>query len=178
MSDKKLRAPALLAPAKKAPRTERRKQRVGRATEPIPAVNLRKLTGLAGYLIRQAQLWVFQDFNATLAPLELRPAQYSTLAVVRDNPGLSQMALSQVVGIIPSGLIPLLDGLESRGLLQRRPSVSDRRSHALFLTMSGQQFLEQADVLVQEHETRLIKKVGARGHRELLKVLGVFGKRQ
>jgi DNA-binding MarR family transcriptional regulator len=88
------------------------------------------------------------------------------------------MTLSQVVGIIPSGLIPLLDGLESRGLLQRRPSASDRRSHALYLTTPGQQFLEKADVLVQEHEMRLVKKVGARGHRELLKALGVFGKRQ
>jgi DNA-binding MarR family transcriptional regulator len=137
---------------------------------------LKALTGLAGYLIRQAQLWVFQDFNATLAPLELRPVQYSILIIIRDNPGLSQMALSQVLGIVRSGLVPLLDGLELKGLLERMASASDRRSHALHLTEGGRLLLVEADALVREHEKRLIKKVGPAGHKQLLQILGVFGK--
>ncbi|WP_244422363.1 MarR family winged helix-turn-helix transcriptional regulator [Bradyrhizobium sp. ORS 285] len=133
------------------------------------------LTGLAGYLIRQAQLWVFEDFNATLAPLDIRPAQYSILVVVRDNPGLSQMALSEVLGISRSGIIPPLDELQERGLLERLPS-SDRRTNALHLTAVGTELLARADRLVQEHEQRLIDKVDAEGHQQLLQVLEVFGR--
>jgi DNA-binding MarR family transcriptional regulator len=135
-----------------------------------------RLTSLAGYLIRQAQVWVFQDFNETLAPLDIHPAQYSILTVVRENPGLSQMALSQVLGIVRSGVVPLLDGLESRKLLKRTAHVSDRRSHALYLTAEGNTLLARADALVQQHEDRLIQKVGARGHKHLIEILKVFGR--
>jgi DNA-binding MarR family transcriptional regulator len=159
------------------PGTQNR-QRASHVGEALPTVNLKALTGLAGYLIRQAQLWVFQDFNATLAPLELRPVQYSILTIIRDNSGLSQMALSQVLGIVRSGLVPLLDGLESKGLLERAPSASDRRSHALHLTEGGRLLLAQADALVREHEKRLIKKIGPAGHKQLLQILGVFGKQR
>jgi DNA-binding MarR family transcriptional regulator len=88
------------------------------------------------------------------------------------------MALSQVLGIVRSGIVPLLDGLESKGLLKRMPSAADRRSHALYLTLEGDAFLDRADTLVQEHENRLIKKVGTRHHQQLLQILGVFGKRK
>ena len=30
-----------------------------------------------GYFIRRLQVWVFQDFIRTLAPVDIRPAQYS-----------------------------------------------------------------------------------------------------
>ena len=145
------------------------------ANDPRPEISLDGLTGLAGYLIRQAQLWVFDDFNATLAPLDVRPAQYSILVVVRDNPGLSQMALSEVLGISRSGIIPPLDELQSRGLLERLPT-SDRRTHALHLTAAGIALLAHADSLVQEHERRLMDKIGPRGHQQLLRVLEVFGR--
>ena len=135
------------------------------------------LAGLAGYLIRQAQLWVFEDFNRTLAPLEIRPVQYSILTLIKENPGLSQMALSRVLGIVRSGLVPLLDNLETRGLLERAAAISDRRSHALHLTADGDALLGRANALVGEHEERLRQKVGPAGHKQLLKVLEVFARR-
>ena len=107
-----------------------------------PQVRLDGLTGLVGYLIRQAQLWVFEDFNTTLALLDIRPAQYSMLVVIQDNPGLSQMALSEVLGISRYGIIPPLDELQSRGLL-KRTATSDRRTHALDLTTEGEALARQ-----------------------------------
>jgi DNA-binding MarR family transcriptional regulator len=178
VSDQTLRAPRVAPPAKKKARTAERKRRpVSHAAESFQPVSLERLRSLAGYLIRQAQLWVFEDFNETLAPLDIRPVQYSILSVIRENPGLSQMALSQVLGIVRSGVVPMLDGLESRKLLRRAASVSDRRSHALHLTAEGNALLNRADALVQQHERRLIAKVGPRGHKQLLEILKVFGKR-
>jgi DNA-binding MarR family transcriptional regulator len=139
-------------------------------------VSIKGLARLSGYLIRQAQLWVFHDFNQRLAPLDLRPAQYSILSVTRENPGLSQMALSQVLGIGRSALVPLLDVLEARRLLKR--AASDRRSHALHLTAEGTALLERADLLVMEQEKRLIEMVGPRGHQQLLSILEVFARRE
>ncbi len=133
------------------------------------------LTCLAGYLVSQAQVWTFRNFNRGLAPLDLRPAQYSALSVIRENPGLSQMALGQVLGMGRSGIVPLLDALEARALLTRGPAA-DRRSHALHLTAGGSVLLAQADVLVQKLESRIIDKVGRNNHQQLLKILAVFGR--
>src|SRR5207247_2160939 len=176
VSDQLLRAPRSAA-AKKARTGERKRRSVAQVNEPSAPVSLEPLTSLAGYLIRQAQLWVFQDFNETLAPLDIRPVQYSILALISENPGLSQMALSRVLSIVRSGMVPLIDSLENRGLLKRAASASDRRSHALHLTAAGDALLRRANALVQEHEERLKQEVGPRGHKQLLEVLEVFGRR-
>ena len=144
---------------------------------PTSSINLNRLTGLAGYLIRRAQLWVFHDFIETLAPLDIHPAQYSALTVICENPGLSQMRLAHALGILRSGMVPLLDSLEERGLVVRVPSATDRRTHALQLTEQGKALLTRAEALVLEHEKRLIRKIGPRGHKQLLGLLSVFGKR-
>src|SRR5690606_18479962 len=63
---------------RKAPRKEAKQIKIG------------ALEGHLGYYIRRLQVWVFQDFIRSLAPLEIRPAQYSVLTVIGANPGLSQ----------------------------------------------------------------------------------------
>ncbi|WP_349630705.1 MarR family winged helix-turn-helix transcriptional regulator [Bradyrhizobium liaoningense] len=177
MSDQKLR-PAPMRVREQVAGSGAAPRHANPGNESSAPVSLKKLNGLAGYLIRQAQLWVFEDFNATLGPLELRPVHFSILTIVGENPGLSQMALSHVLGVVRSALVPMLDGLESRGLLKRTPSKTDRRSHALYLTAEGRMLLERAEVLVQEHEKRLMKKVGVAGHKQLLQILATFGRQK
>ena len=93
---------------------------------PFRDVDLGTLTQHLGYLMRRAQLWIFQDFIRTLAVLDIRPAQYSVLMVIEHNPGLTQSRASAALGIKRTNFVVLLDGLESRGLAERRPAASDR----------------------------------------------------
>jgi DNA-binding MarR family transcriptional regulator len=174
VSDQKRRSGGTLAP--KATAKANQKPLPAKASvEDSAPVSIEGLRSLSGYLIRQAQLFVFHDFNRRLARFDLRPAQYSILSVTRENPGLSQMALSHVLGIGRSGIVPLLDVLEARGLLMRRPAA-DRRSHALYLTAKGRGLLARADVLVQQNQDHMIDKIGRRNHDQLLKILEVFGR--
>src|SRR5689334_4517251 len=101
-------------------------------------LSLGVLDGHLGYFLRRIQVWVFQDFIRTLDSIELRPAQYSVLAVIGANRGLSQADVAQLLGIERARLVRLLDRLEKRGLTQRLASPVDRRSHALQLTVAGQ----------------------------------------
>jgi DNA-binding MarR family transcriptional regulator len=73
-------------------------------------------------MIRQALLWVFQNFDETLAPIDIRPVQYSILTAIKEKPGVSQMALSQMLGIVRSGVVPLPNELESRSSGSERPT--------------------------------------------------------
>ena len=159
-----------------APR--RRQSRARAAARPHPGkpyVDLGRLSGHhLGYLIRRAQIWIFQDFIRTLAEVNIRPAQYSVLLVIEANAGLSQSALARTLGIERARLVHLLDALEARNIVQRARSKHDRRSHTLSLTTRGRSALARIKVLADEHELRLAQKVGLPNHKKLLRLLAVF----
>jgi DNA-binding MarR family transcriptional regulator len=127
-----------------------------------------------GYFIRRLQVWVFQDFIRALAPVDIRPAQYSVLVVIAANPGLSQSDLADRLGIERARLVRVLDKLERRGLTQRLASPTDRRSHALRLTREGQKILKRAAMLAALHEAKLIEKLGPEQRKSMLTLLKHF----
>jgi len=127
-----------------------------------------------GYLLRRAQINVFQDFRRTLEPLDIRPAQYSVLTVIQANPGLTQMALAHTLGIERSRLVHLLDALEARAFVQRVASKTDRRSHALHLTEEGEKAFAQIRALAQKHEKNVADKLGPQRRKELLRLLSIY----
>ncbi|MFO1087827.1 MAG: MarR family transcriptional regulator [Reyranellaceae bacterium] len=90
-----------------------------------------------GYLMRRAQLTIFQRFFKLFAQVGIRPAEYAALTVIERNPGLSQTRLADALGLKKTNLVALIDAFEDRGLARRRPTENDRRSHALYLTPKG-----------------------------------------
>lgn len=139
---------------------------------PEPAgVDLGELAGLVGYQLRRAQLAVFADFVDALAQLELRPATFSALVVIDTNPGLSQAAIGDALGIQRTNFVHLVAELEQRGLVERTPSATDRRSHVLDLTPDGRRLLKRAREPVEAHEQRIGAVLGATGRRRFLALL-------
>jgi len=137
-------------------------------------LDLGVLDGHLGYFVRRLQVWIFQDFVRTLSAFDIRPAQFSVLVVIEANPGLSQADLAETLGIERARLVRLLDGLERRGLTRRRPSPTDRRSHALTLTDTGVATLKRIKSQAAEHEAHLANRLGADKRDVLLKALRNF----
>lgn len=138
------------------------------------AIGLGVLDERLGYFVRRLQVWVFQDFIRGLAGLDLSPAQFSVLAVIAANTGLSQAELCETLGIERARLARLLHDLGRRGLTQRLPSSTDKRSHALRLTAEGQKILARAKALSVKHEERLMKKLGAERYQAVFAALRDF----
>jgi DNA-binding MarR family transcriptional regulator len=132
------------------------------------------LDGHLGYFVRRLQVWIFQDFVRSLASFDIRPAQYSVLVVIEANPGLSQADLAERLGIERARLVRLLDALEKRGLIRRRSSPLDRRSHALFLTREGERNLKRMKLLAAEHEANLARRLGPEKRQAVLAALRDF----
>ena len=64
--------------------------------------------------------------------------------VLTQLQGASQQHISRVVGVDPRNAVPIIDTLQRRGLLARRPDRSDRRrAQPLALTADGQIVIEQ-----------------------------------
>ena len=60
--------------------------------EQSAGIDLGYLDGLLGYRLRRAQLAVFQDFITSMRDYDLRPAQFSVLAIIRAHPELFEIA--------------------------------------------------------------------------------------
>ena len=142
------------------------------------ALHLGVLEGHLGYFVRRLQVWVFHDFVHALASLDIRPAQYAVLVVIEANSGLSsglsQADVAEGLGIERARLVRLLDGLERRGLIRRRASPRDRRSHALILTRRGQGELKRMKLLAAAHEANLTRRLGPEKRATILASLRDF----
>jgi DNA-binding MarR family transcriptional regulator len=79
-------------------------------------VSFGDLPGQLGYVLRRAQLAVFQDFIEALKAVDLTPGKFSVLLVIGENPGLPQSALCQALGILKGNFVALLHEFERRGL--------------------------------------------------------------
>lgn len=115
---------------------------------------------IIGYRLRRAQLSVFQRFTATFEQTNLRPAEYTVLVLVAENPGRKQTEIAEVLGIKRANFVTLAHGLEGRGLIERRPATDDRRANALFLTRRGSAFLGRARALHEAMEAELVAVLG------------------
>src|SRR5258706_8365929 len=89
-----------------------------------------------------------------LARIGLEPREVMLFRFVALAEGRSQREVAQAIGLPASRIVGLVDRLEERGWVQRRPSTDDRRTHALHLTSSGRALLEQLAALPSEHEAQ------------------------
>jgi len=140
-------------------------------TKSAAAVDLGPLDDSVGYLVRRAQVAIFQRFFEQFAAAGVRPAQYSVLTVIERNPGLSQNRLAGALGIKKTNLVAMIDGLEKRGLARRMPAEHDRRSHALFLTSKGIALMARLHRLDDTLNRRLVQATGENDRRRLCEAL-------
>lgn len=129
------------------------------------------LPGYTGYVLRRAQVALFENFINTFKPLGLRPAQFSVLLVVHANPGRRQSEIAAALGIRQANLVGLIDELDRRGLTKRKRLAADRRSHALTLTAKGTALLKTALAMQARFEQHLVAELGANEHARLIAAL-------
>ena len=139
---------------------------------PTGEVDLGLLPERVGYALRRAQVAVFQDFHSSMAALDLRPAQYSVLHVIKHNPGLRPSQVAEALGIKRTNFVPLLGELEGAGLVERKRDPTDGRAITLHLLPEGEALLHKAEHAVRAHERRVAKRLEPGGAEHLLRLLG------
>jgi DNA-binding MarR family transcriptional regulator len=120
----------------------------------VPGVDYGVLDQLLGYSVRRAQIVVYEDFIASLAPWQVTPPRFSALVIISRNAGLKLTELANILGIARSGAVALIDSLEGLAYVERRPSPTDRRALGLFMTPKGEQDLAAIIEAVQAHDRR------------------------
>jgi DNA-binding MarR family transcriptional regulator len=73
----------------------------------------------------------------TLAPWDINPSQFRALRVLNRHGAMRLSDLSGHLHIAPRSATEVVDALESRGLVERRPDPGDRRATLVELTAHG-----------------------------------------
>lgn len=139
------------------------------AGEKRPPLDLGALGHHTGYLLRRAQLVVFNDLIAAFG--DVRLAEYSVLMVLDNNPGVSHGDVAGALGIKRTNFVGLFNRLEKRGLVERRAVPTDGRANALFLTPGGRKLLGRLTRIADQHEGRIRTLIGEAGQQQLQTLL-------
>jgi DNA-binding MarR family transcriptional regulator len=132
------------------------------------------LSNHVGFHLRLAQLAVFEHFGSKLNEIDVTPAIFSVLEVLQQNDGITQSKLAAAVRLERSSMVPMLDKLSRRGLVERRASTTDRRHNHLHLTDAGRELLADAISRAAQHEKEICKPFTIAEKKLLLELLGRF----
>jgi DNA-binding MarR family transcriptional regulator len=118
---------------------------------------------------------ISSKFRAALAPFEIEPRQFSLLRAVGFSGGQSQRALAERLNVPTSSMVATIDDLETRGLIERRPSADDRRVKALHLTDKGRELLQEVLPVAMDTELRIRDALGPEESSKLGETLRKIG---
>ena len=140
----------------------------------IPAVediDTTYLETLLGYNARRVSLKVIELFTQRMADYGLSPVDFSILSLITHNPGITSRQICSALSLLPPNLVGLIQSLESRGLIERKPHPHDGRAVGLHATPKGQALMAQAERTATELEIEKTAKLTPAQRKTLLALL-------
>ncbi|AIT80472.1 MarR family winged helix-turn-helix transcriptional regulator [Novosphingobium pentaromativorans] len=127
-----------------------------------------------GFRLRRAVTVADALFTARFGSRGITAVHYAILMSVRRNPGCQPSALGQLLGITPNNLVPLIDALSGRGLLDRTAGTRDRRARHLWLTSEGERFTAELAEGHQALQAQIEEAMGVQDAAELMRLLALY----
>ena len=111
---------------------------------PRPPVAVGELPPSVAFLLSRLGYEVGRELGEALGELGLENREFGLLRLLAAQEGHSQRALGAMLRIPPNRMVTLVDGLEKKGYVERRPHPEDRRAYAMALTEAGNAALGSA----------------------------------
>lgn len=123
------------------------------------------------FLLSQVGIHASRLFAERISAVDLSPPLFRILNLVDAAEGKSQQAIGEAIEVPASRMVALVDELEQRGLVERRPDPADRRVRALYLTRKGRETLSRGRGIAKEHEEDLTRGLAAADRERLVALL-------
>jgi len=137
-------------------------------------LDLGSMENLLAYRLRSAQYLLFTVHSSVFSEHGITPGLYGILIAIRYNPGCSQIAVCNRLKIDSSAMVTALDKLQRLGLVERRPSPTDRRQRALYLTDKGESVMLITEAEVATQEKNLLSDLTVQERETLMQLLERF----
>ena len=110
-----------------------------------------------GYLFRRMQQIAVSIFIEECKAFDLTPVQYAALVAIHTHPGIDATRLSAVIAFDRSTLGNVIERLETKELIERKPSREDKRIKLLYLTKPGAALLRDIMPSVDRAQARMLQ---------------------
>ena len=124
-----------------------------------------------GYLFRRMQQIAVAIFVEECRAYDLTPVQYAALVAIRTHPGIDATRLSAVIAFDRSTLGNVIERLEAKQLIERKPSRQDKRVKLLYLTKAGAALLREIMPSVDRAQARMLQPLKPADRRTLMALL-------
>lgn len=124
-----------------------------------------------GYLFRRMQQIAVSIFVEECRAFDLTPVQYAALVAIHTHPGIDATRLSAVIAFDRSTLGNVIERLEGKELIDRKPSHEDKRVKLLYLSKSGAAVLSEIMPSVEQAQVRMLQPLKPADRKTLLALL-------
>jgi DNA-binding MarR family transcriptional regulator len=124
-----------------------------------------------GYLFRRMQQIAVAIFVEECKAFDLTPVQYASLIAMHTHPGIDATRLSAVIAFDRSTLGNVIERLQTKGLIERKPAREDRRVRLLYLTRQGTALLRDIMPSVEKAQARMLQPLKPADRKALLALL-------
>lgn len=125
-----------------------------------------------GYHIRRTYSFYSRIFAQYGKKFGIKSQQTTILILARNNPGITPASIADANEMERSLMAKLTADLEQRGFIERRPSESDKRNKGLFITKSGEKFLDEVkSTFLREVEPVLTRNLSESERKTLVRLL-------
>jgi DNA-binding MarR family transcriptional regulator len=124
-----------------------------------------------GYLFRRMQQIAVALFMEECKAFGLTPVQYAALVAIRTHPGIDATRLSAVIAFDRSTLGSVIERLETKKYVERKPAREDKRVKLLHLTRIGATVLREIMPAVDRAQARMLQPLKPADRKALLVLL-------
>jgi DNA-binding MarR family transcriptional regulator len=124
-----------------------------------------------GYLFRRMQQIAVAIFMEECRAFDLTPVQYAALIAIRTHPGIDATRLSAVIAFDRSTLGSVIERLEAKQYVERKPSRGDKRVKLLHLTKAGATLLREIMPSVDRAQVRMLQPLKPADRKTLVALL-------
>ncbi|MGZ3343763.1 MAG: MarR family winged helix-turn-helix transcriptional regulator [Caulobacteraceae bacterium] len=120
-----------------------------------------------GFHIRILQMRIFREFYRVFEGSGVTPGMHTVLAIIRDNPGMRQRTLAELLMVREPNMTRMIQGLQASGLIAREVDKSDRRAFHLVLTDKGRALMQGVQDRIDGLEAKLLGGLDTQERRNL-----------
>jgi len=111
------------------------------------------------FILTKAQQAVHQVFKAELVPYGVTPGQYGVLMCLWDENGQTVRQLADRLSLDGSTMTGLLDRMEQKGLIEKKPDPKDRRALQVLLTDNANELRESLPLAIDAANKKVLAEM-------------------
>ncbi len=123
------------------------------------------------YLFKHAERLMSELHVEALAPFDIHARDLGVLLVIDRFEPASQQQVADRLGVDRTTMVAIIDALEAKGMIARRPDADDRRRNVVELTPAGQDLLRRATAASDAAEAELLAPLSPEESEQLRELL-------